>query len=99
MSGKPEAGGTMKVESGRRIQLGEPIAVGGGAMIAYQPATPSLPPHESPRRTQGERRIPPQIERPVVAVRSGSIVGAPVALMVALSSLAFAIAMASHAVG
>ena len=86
----------MKVESGRRIQLGEPIAVGAGAMIPYQPATSLAP---QPRRTQGDRRIPGQIERPVAPARRRSITAAPVALMVALSGLAFAIAMASHAVG
>ena len=91
------------MESGRRIQLGEPIAVGAGAMIPYQPATPVLPPHESARRTLGARRIPPQIERPAVPVRRGSItavaVRASVAVLVALSGLAVAIAMAGHAVG
>ena len=85
------------MESGRRIQLGEPIAVGAGAMIPYRPATPNLP--AQPRRTQGERRIPRQIEPPVVPVERGSIVRAPFAVMAALSSLAFAIAMASHVVG
>ena len=89
----------MKVESGRRIQLGQPIAVGTDPMIPYQPATPRLAPHETQRRTQGDRRIPPQIERPAVPARRGSVAGAPLALMVALSGLAFAIAMASHVVG
>ena len=89
----------MKVESGRRIQLGEPIVVGTDAMIPYRPVTPRLPPHEAQRRTQGERRIPPQIERPTVPARRGSIAAGPLAVMVALSSLAFAIAMASHSVG
>ena len=85
------------MESGRRIQLGEPIAVGAGAMIPYQPTTPSL--QAQPRRTQGERRIPRQIEPPAVPVRRDSTVRAPIAVMVELSSLAFAIAMASHVVG
>ena len=71
--------------------------VGTPAMIPYQPATPTLA--VQPRRTQGDRRIPPQIERPTVPVQGGSMTAAPVALMVALSGLAFAIAMASHAVG
>ena len=87
----------MKMESGRRIQMGEPVMVGTPAMIPYQPATPTLA--AQPRRTQGDRRIPPQIERPAVPTRRGSIGAAPVALMVALSGLAFAIAMASHVVG
>ena len=85
------------MESGRRIQLGEPIVVGTAAMIPYQPATPTVA--AQPRRTQGDRRIPPQIERPAVPARRGSIAAAPLAVMVALSGLAFAIAMASHAVG
>ena len=89
----------MKMESGRRIQLGEPIVVGTPAMIPYQPATPRLAIQETQRRTQGDRRIPPQIERPASPARRGSIGAAPVALMVALSGLAVAIAMASHAVG
>ncbi len=97
-------GAQMKTESGRRVHLGQPIAVGAGAMIPYQPATPSLPPHEAPRRTQGERRIPAQLERAadgerrrrtVTAVRASVAV---VALMVALSGLA-ALMMVSHVVG
>ena len=87
----------MKMESGRRIQLGEPVMVGTSAMIPYRPATPTVA--AQPRRTQGDRRIPPQIERPAVPARRGSVAGAPLALMVALSGLAFAIAMASHVVG
>jgi len=90
------------MESGRRIQLGEPIVVGVAAMIPYQPATPSLPPHETPRRTQGERRIPRQIERPTVPAPRGSItavaVRASVAVLVALSGLA-ALVVVSHGVG
>lgn len=87
----------MKTESGRRIQLGEPIVVGVAAMIPYQPATPSLP--AQARRTQGDRRIPRQIEPVAVPTRRRSIGAVPVALMVALSGLAFAIAMANHVVG
>jgi hypothetical protein len=87
----------MKMESGRRIQFGEPIMVGTPAMIPYEPATPTVA--AQPRRTQGERRIPRQIERPTVPVRRGSMTAAPIALMVALSGLAFAIALASHTVG
>jgi hypothetical protein len=87
----------MKVESGRRIQLGQPIVVGVDALIPYQPATPNL--SAQPRRTHGERRIPRQIEPAAVQVRRGPIVRAPIAVMAALSSLAFAIAMASHVVG
>jgi hypothetical protein len=90
----------MKVESGRRIQMGEPIVVGAAAMIPYQPSTPRLAPHETQRRTQGDRRIPPQIERPAEPARRGSFAGAPLAVMAALSGLAFAIAMfSSHVVG
>jgi hypothetical protein len=92
----------MKTESGRRIQLGEPIAVGAGAMIPYQPATPSLPPHQAPRRTQGERRIPGHIERSEVPRGHRSIaaaaVRASVAVLVALSGLA-ALVVVGHAVG
>jgi hypothetical protein len=87
----------MKMDSGRRIQMGETVVVGTPTMIPYQPATPTLA--AQPRRTQGDRRIPAQIERPAVPARRGSFAGAPVALMVALSGLAFAIAMASHVVG
>jgi hypothetical protein len=87
----------MKVESGRRIQLGEPITVGADPLIPYRPATGTVA--AQPRRTQGDRRIPPQIEPPALPARRGSIAAAPLALMVALSGLAFAIAMASHAVG
>ena len=88
----------MKMESGRRIQLGEPVMVGTPAMIPYQPATPTLA--AQPRRTHGDRRIPPQIERPAVPTRRGSISATPLAVMVALSGLAFALAMfSSHVVG
>ena len=87
----------MKMESGRRIQLGETVMVGTPAMIPYQPSTPTV--SAQPRRTQGDRRIPPQIERPAVPPRRGTYAGAPLALMAALSGLAFAIAMASHVVG
>jgi hypothetical protein len=88
----------MKMESGRRIQLGEPIMVGTPAMIPYEFETPTLV--AQPRRTQGDRRIPPQIERPAEPARRVSIPVTPLAVMVALSGLAFAIAMfSSHVVG
>jgi hypothetical protein len=90
----------MKAESGRRVQLGEPIVVGAGAMIPYKPATPSLPPHEATRRTNGERRIPSQLRVPEPTRAPGGAMRATVALTtLALSGLAVAIAMASHLVG
>jgi hypothetical protein len=90
----------MKVESGRRVHLGEPIAVGAGAMIPYRPTTPSIPAHEATRRTQGERRIPSQLRVPAPRPTRSPAVRATVALTtLALSGLAFAIAMASHIVG
>jgi hypothetical protein len=85
------------------VQLGEPIAVGSGALIPYKPSTPSVAPHEAARRTQGARRIPSQLDsvapaRP--ARRNGSALQAMVAIsIVALSGLAAFAMMVSHVVG